>query len=60
MRVLLKKQNNLRFEHFSIWGVPQRISTPASDAKYYNLQGQPVEHPTRGIYIYNGKKVVVE
>lgn len=26
---------------------------------YYNLQGQKVERPTRGIYIRNGKKMVV-
>ena len=27
---------------------------------YYNLNGQKVEHPTRGIYIHNGKKIVVK
>jgi hypothetical protein len=25
----------------------------------YNLQGQRVEHPTRGIYIKNGKKYII-
>lgn len=29
------------------------------DNIYYNLQGQRVENPTRGIYIRNGKKVVL-
>ena len=31
-----------------------------SNAPYYNLQGQRVEHPTRGIYIQNGKKVILK
>ena len=26
---------------------------------WYTLQGQRVEHPTKGIYIHNGKKVVL-
>ena len=29
------------------------------DGLYYNLLGQPVKNPTKGIYIRNGKKVVV-
>ena len=29
------------------------------DGRYYNLMGQPVPNPTRGIYIHNGKKVVI-
>ncbi|MBR2114985.1 MAG: CotH kinase family protein [Prevotella sp.] len=28
--------------------------------KYYNLQGQPVAKPTKGLYILNGKKVLVK
>ncbi len=34
-------------------------STPGDDT-YYNLQGMKVEHPTTGIYIKNGKKVLVK
>ena len=30
------------------------------DGVYYTLQGVKVEHPTKGIYIRNGKKVVVK
>lgn len=30
------------------------------DGRYYNLLGQPVENPTKGIYIRNGKKIVVK
>jgi len=29
------------------------------DNRYYNLMGQPVSNPTSGIYIHNGKKVLV-
>lgn len=31
----------------------------AGDGIYYNLLGQPVTRPTNGIYIHNGRKVVV-
>ena len=30
------------------------------DGTIYNLQGQKVDNPTRGIYIINGKKVVIK
>ncbi len=29
------------------------------DDAYYNLQGMRVEHPSKGIYIHNGKKVII-
>ena len=32
----------------------------SGDGTVYNLQGQKVENPSRGIYIINGKKVVVK
>ena len=30
-----------------------------SNAAYYNLQGQRVDNPTKGLYIKNGKKVIL-
>ena len=30
-----------------------------SDNQYYNLQGMPVTNPTKGLYILNGKKVII-
>ena len=30
------------------------------DGAIYNLRGQRVEHPTKGIYIINGKKVIIK
>ena len=35
------------------------IPTRQADDRYYNLNGQAVAHPTRGIYIYKGKKYIV-
>lgn len=32
----------------------------SDDSVYYNLQGQRVEHPTKGLYIKNGKKVLIK
>ena len=31
-----------------------------NDGVYYNLQGQRVDNPTKGLYIVNGKKVVIK
>lgn len=35
------------------------VDVPTGDGLYYNLLGQPVTRPTKGIYIHNGRKVVV-
>ncbi len=32
-------------------------SKPAT-GKYYNLNGQEVERPTKGVFIHNGQKIV--
>ena len=31
-----------------------------ADGTYYNLSGQRVEHPRKGLYIHNGKKMVIK
>ena len=36
----------------------KRIETSLKDGTYYNLAGQPVPHPTKGLYILNGRKVM--
>ena len=38
------------------------VKTPVEegDNKYYDLNGQRVSHPKKGVYIMNGKKVVVK
>ena len=35
------------------------VEEAVKDDRYYDLQGRVVEHPTRGIYIRNGRKVYV-
>ena len=34
------------------------VDIKKNDNTYYNLQGMKVENPSKGIYIYNGKKVI--
>ncbi len=34
--------------------------TDESNAAYYNLQGQRVDNPTKGLYIRNGRKIVIK
>ena len=34
-------------------------SLSADDGTYYSLNGQRVEHPTKGLFIRNGKKVII-
>ena len=37
------------------------VTTPSTLSNtYYDLQGRKVAQPTRGIYIFNGKKVMVK
>ncbi len=36
------------------------IRNSIEDGNYYNLKGQRVEKPSKGVYILNGKKVVVK
>ena len=50
-------------EQYSLRDFSQQISPtfqPNADAIYYNLQGQPVNRPRKGIYIRNGRKVYVK
>ena len=36
------------------------VQMEEGDGLYYNLLGQPVMNPTKGFYIFNGKKVVIK
>ena len=38
----------------------ETVKTQKMDGQYYNLNGQKVQNPTKGLYIVNGKKVVVK
>ena len=35
------------------------IEKETLDIPYYDLQGRPVSNPERGIYIKDGKKVII-
>ena len=40
--------------------VTETIVETDANAVYYDLQGRRVDHPVRGIYIVNGKKVIIK
>ncbi len=40
--------------------IPEAESTSRNYNQFYNLMGQPVENPRKGIYIRNGKKVFIK
>ncbi|WP_455081080.1 hypothetical protein [Prevotella melaninogenica] len=52
----------LEFEDGSTTGIEtiETSKNSTEDGVYYDLQGRRVENPTRGIYIVNGKKVVIK
>ena len=43
-----------------VTGVKTVAAVVKNDGKYYNLRGQVVANPTKGLYIINGKKVVLK
>ena len=38
----------------------KNIKVGSEDNVYYNLNGQRVLYPTKGLYIVNGKKVIIK
>lgn len=57
--------DNFRLTYFNAEGVVTGIVDTTSHLSplttgYYNLQGQKMKNPTKGLYIVNGKKVVVK
>ena len=52
----------LEFEDGETTGIETIEDTKQNteDGVYYDLQGRRVENPTRGVYIVNGKKVVIK
>ena len=41
-------------------GIDSHFSEGESDDAWYNMQGQKIVNPTKGIYIHNGKKVIIK
>ena len=57
--------DNFRLTYFNVEGTTTDISDATSHftpltTDYYNLQGQKVTAPAKGLYIVNGKKVVIK
>ena len=40
--------------------IEETLVTPMDDAAFYDLLGRKIPHPTRGIYIKNGHKVILK
>ncbi len=52
---------NFRFvDEQDATGIGTLRTMPIMDGRYYNLQGQRVVTPTKGIYIVNGKKIIIK
>ena len=52
--------SNSYYFDFSGTTAIEPVVTEVEDAVYYDLSGRRVENPTQGIYIVNGKKVLVK
>lgn len=51
----------LVFDDENVTGIQQAVkSEELKDKSYYNLNGQRVAQPTKGLYIMNGKKVIIK
>ena len=58
---LLDCSHNNQYLYKSIEaGVEEPLYKPTTATPYYDLQGRKVAHPTRGIYIKDGRKVVIK
>ena len=51
--------NNLSVDN-NITGVINNINLSGEKGVYFDLQGRRVSSPTKGVYIHNGKKVVIK
>ena len=50
----------MNFEEPVVTGISNNTRETITNNRYYNLNGQRVSKPTKGMYIQNGKKVVVK
>lgn len=41
-------------------GIKETTLPINEDNKYYNLMGMPVKEPVKGVYIHQGKKILVK
>ncbi len=50
----------LRMADDDVTAIKSATATQQGDSRYYNLQGVPVSNPSKGIYIKNGKKIIIK
>ena len=48
------------FDDEATTGVTEIVNSKLSNSKYFDLQGRRVAQPTKGLYIVNGKKVIIK
>ncbi len=51
---------NILFNNGDITGISSAVKTAEADGAYYTLQGVKTLKPAKGLYIHNGKKVIVK
>ena len=56
----VQKSVSIRFDESGTTGIDEVTNTKENDKEYYDLRGCKVENPVGGIYIINGKKVIVK
>ena len=52
-------KDNKYYKSYQVTPTGISVSVQPTAAPYYDLQGRPTSHPTPGIYIQNGRKVMV-
>lgn len=50
----------IAFTDGEMTGIESMSNVPTTDDRYYDLQGRRVLQPAKGIYVVNGKKVIVK
>jgi hypothetical protein len=50
----------VRFAGGQLTGIQTIANGNSDNEKYYNLNGMQIEQPKKGLYLKNGKKVVVK
>ena len=50
----------MNFDEVETTGIACHNDNHNDDDIYYNLNGQRVDKPLRGLYIVNGKKIVIK
>lgn len=60
--LVVKEQASANFFAFdgTVTAIKNVETSATADGAYYTLQGVKVEKPTKGIYVHNGKKVIIK